>query len=94
MRQNRVAMVHLLDGRTEEQARRRMVPSRTTVLGLVKHATCVERVWFDVAIAGRTRAELELPEVVEDSFALSDQDTVESVLNEYRRADHQRDFAR
>jgi Protein of unknown function (DUF664) len=31
-----------LDGLTEEQARRSLVPSRTTLLGLVKHATFVE----------------------------------------------------
>jgi Protein of unknown function (DUF664) len=29
---------HCLDGLTEEQARRLLVPSRTTLLGLVKHA--------------------------------------------------------
>ncbi len=37
---------------TEEQARRALVPSRTTLLGLVKHATFVERVWFDEAVTG------------------------------------------
>jgi len=36
-----------LDGLTEEQVRRSLVPSRTTLLGLVKHATFVEKVWFD-----------------------------------------------
>ena len=34
----RVEVVALLDGLTEEQARRRLVPSLTTLLGLVKHA--------------------------------------------------------
>jgi hypothetical protein len=33
----------------EEQARRSLVPSRTTLLGLVKHATFLEKVWFDEA---------------------------------------------
>ena len=42
-----------LDGLTEEQARRSLVPSRTTLLGLVKHATFVEKVWFDEGITGR-----------------------------------------
>jgi hypothetical protein len=34
-----------LDGLSEEQARRSLVPSLTTLLGLVKHATFVEKVW-------------------------------------------------
>ncbi len=38
------APAHCLEGLTEEQARRSLVPSRTTLLGLVKHAAFVERV--------------------------------------------------
>jgi len=83
---NRVEIIGLLDGLTEEQARRRLVPSLTTLLGLVKHATFAERVWFDVALAGRTRAEIGLPKEVDDSFTLTDDDTNESVLTLYRQA--------
>jgi hypothetical protein len=79
-------IVALLDGVTEEQARRRLVPSLTTLLGLVKHATFVERVWSDVAFSGRTRRELGLPEEVDDSFVLDDHDTVASVRDQYLRA--------
>jgi hypothetical protein len=32
------------------------VPSGTTLLGLVKHATFLEKVWFDKAVTGRSRA--------------------------------------
>lgn len=83
---NRAEIVGLLDGLTEEQARRRLVPSLTTLLGLVKHATFVERVWFDVALAGRTRVELGLPAARDVSFILTDDDTIESVLTQYRQA--------
>ena len=83
---NRVEIVGLLDGLTEEQARRRLVPSLTTLLGLVKHAAFAQRVWFDVALAGRTRAEIGLPTSVDDSFILTDDDTIESVLAQYRQA--------
>jgi len=76
-------IVDLLDGLTEEQARRRLVPSKTSLLSLVKHATFVERVWFDVAFEGRTREELGLPDDVDDSFDLDDSDTVESVRAGY-----------
>ena len=83
---NRVEIVGLLYGLTEKQARRRLVPSLTTLLGLVKHAAFAERVWFDVALAGRTRAEIGLPTSVDDSFILTDDDTIESVLAQYRQA--------
>ena len=36
--EHRSDLNHCLDGLTEEQARRSLVPSRTTLLGLVKHA--------------------------------------------------------
>ena len=62
------------------------MPSKTSVLSLVKHATFVERVWFDVAFEGRTRAELGLPEQVDESFDLDDGDTVDSVRAGYLAA--------
>ena len=37
--EHRSQLSRCLDGLTEEQARRSLVPSRTTLLGLVKHAT-------------------------------------------------------
>jgi len=83
---NRVEVVSLLDGLSEEQARRRLVPSLTSQLGLVKHAAFVERVWFDVALAGRSRAEVGLPDTVDESFQLAEDDTVVSVTQLYRDA--------
>jgi hypothetical protein len=83
---NRLEIVGLLDGLTEEQARARLVPSLTTLLGLVKHAVFVEKVWFHVALAGRTRDELGLPDHPNESFVLDDSDTIASVLAGYRQA--------
>jgi uncharacterized damage-inducible protein DinB len=83
---NRGELVELLDGLTEEQARRRLVPSRTTLLGLVKHATFVEQVWFHVALDGQTRADLGMPEQIDDTFVLTDDDTIASVAAGYRKA--------
>jgi hypothetical protein len=68
-----------LDGLTEEQARRSLVPSRTTLLGLVKHATFVERVWFDEGLTGRPRSEIGIADTPDESFILADGDTIESV---------------
>ena len=75
-----------LDGLTEEQARRGLVPSRTTLLGLVKHLTFVERVWFGEAVTGTPRVELGLPEAVGDSFVITEADTVASVRAAHRAA--------
>ncbi len=82
----RSAIAALLDGITEDEARARLVPSLTTVLGLVKHATFVERVWFEHRIGRRTREELDLPETVDESFVLEPHDTVGSVSSTYRSA--------
>jgi len=75
-----------LDGLTEEQARRRLVPSQTTLLGLVKHATFVERVWFEEAVTGRGRAETGLPPGPAESFALHPDDTVARVRRDHLAA--------
>lgn len=83
---NRLEILAVLDGLTEEQARRRLVPSLTSPLAIVKHAAFVEKVWFHVSLAGRSRAEVGIPEAAEDSWLLADGDTVESVRAEYRRA--------
>lgn len=81
---NRQEVVEILDELTDEQARTRLVPSLTTPLGLMKHLCVVEQVWFHVAFAGRTREELGIPVDVHDSFVLEPDDTVASVLEEYR----------
>ena len=75
-----------LTGLTEEQARRSLVPSRTTLLGLVKHATFVEKVWFDEAITCRPRAEIGIPETPDESFILDETDTIASVQQAHRQA--------
>ena len=83
---HRQILLDCLDGLTEEQARRRLVPSRTTLLSLVKHATFVEKVWFDEAVTGRPRTEIGIPESQSDSFDLDESDTVASVQEAYRAA--------
>ncbi|MFI7079556.1 MULTISPECIES: DinB family protein [unclassified Micromonospora] len=84
--QHRAELQHCLDGLTEEQARRSLVPSRTTLLGLVKHATFVEKVWFDEAVTRRSRAEIGIPATPDESFLLDDGDTVASVQEAHRQA--------
>jgi uncharacterized damage-inducible protein DinB len=55
----REVMVWKLDGVDDPDLRRPMVPSGTSLLGLIKHLGHVERRWFQRAIAGR---DIELPD--------------------------------
>ncbi|MEU4695228.1 DinB family protein [Actinoplanes sp. NPDC023714] len=84
--EHRRMLAACLDGLTEEQARRRLVPSKTTLLGLVKHVTFVEKVWFDEAVTGRSRAEIGIPRTPDQSFVLKPGDTVASVREAYEKA--------
>jgi hypothetical protein len=84
--EHRSQLNRCLDGLTEEQARQSLVPSRTTLLGLVKHATFVEKVWFDEAATGRSRAEIGIPAALGELFILHDGDTIASVRLAHREA--------
>jgi Protein of unknown function (DUF664) len=81
--EHRRALDDCLVGLTEEQARRSLVASRTTLLGLVKHATFVEKVWFDEAVTCRSRAEIGIPATPDESFLLEDDDTIATVRQAY-----------
>ena len=82
--QHRAMLTASLAGLTEEEARRSLVPSLTTLLGLVKHATFVEKVWFDEAVTCRSREEIGIPRTVDESFLIGEDDTVASVRAEHR----------
>lgn len=73
-----------LDGLDEAEARARLVPSRTTLLGLLKHVTFVERFWFGHVLEGRALRDLGVAPTPDDSFTLTDQDDIAGV-----RAAHQ-----
>jgi uncharacterized damage-inducible protein DinB len=48
----RATIAQKIDGVTDEQARTRYVPSDTSLLGLVRHLTEVERSWFQRRLRG------------------------------------------
>ncbi len=75
----RVALQDKLDGVEEDAARRRLVPSETTLLGLVKHAAVVEAGWFRYCFLGE-----DDPYGEDEGFELDDSDDVTSVLALYR----------
>lgn len=82
----RSAIEGAVDGLTEEQVRRRLVPSATTLLGLLKHVTWMQRVWFEECIGGRPRLEVGLVGSPAESFALTEGDTVAGVRAAHRHA--------
>lgn len=84
--EHRAAMDGSLEGLSESEARASLVPSRTTLLGLVKHAAFVERVWFDEAVTCRSRQEIGIPATPDESFILAESDTIASVRADYRKA--------
>ncbi|MGH9079459.1 MAG: DinB family protein [Acidimicrobiales bacterium] len=69
----RESVILKVDGLDQEAARRSSVPSGTSLLGLVKHLTTVEAVWFQFAFAGRTDTvpgdEVEPPDTVTTAVA-------------------------
>jgi uncharacterized damage-inducible protein DinB len=81
------AMLHdSLDDLTEDEARARLVPSATTLLGLVKHVTWVERFWYGHAFTGTPLKEYGVPATQAGSFRLARRDTVETVRAAHREA--------
>jgi hypothetical protein len=81
----RAALHDALNGLTEEEARLRLVPSETTLLGLLKHVTYVEGIWFDQALTGRSTQQIGIPSSPDRSFVLRREDTIDSVQEAHRR---------
>ncbi|SES42129.1 DinB family protein [Actinokineospora terrae] len=82
----RGAIEATLDGLGEEQVRRRLVPSATTLLGLLKHVTWMQRVWFEECVGGTSRSKLGLVQSPDESFRLADDDTIASVTAAHQQA--------
>ena len=70
-------------GLDREAAVRRMVPSETTILGVVKHLAYVEAWWFQDIFSGREVAYPWTDEDPDADFRIEDDDTVESVMELY-----------
>jgi uncharacterized damage-inducible protein DinB len=84
---HRGTVLRKLRGLADADARRRLVPSLTTLAGLVKHLTRVERNWFPCLLAPEPGdVYLASSEDAEASFVLDDGDTVESLATAYERA--------
>jgi uncharacterized damage-inducible protein DinB len=87
--QQRDALIRKIDGLSDEDARRAATVSSLSLLSLIKHSAVWERRWFQIIFAGHSFPD-EWPVVEQEqkagaSFALADEDTVESVVAEYRK---------
>jgi uncharacterized damage-inducible protein DinB len=75
-----------VNGLTREEATRRLVPTPTNLLGVVKHLAYVEQGWFQRRFMGRT---LPVPWSKEDpdaDFRIEADETVDGVVAFYRDA--------
>lgn len=75
----RTILHNCLEGLTEDEARRSLVPSKTTLLGLVKHVTYVEKFYFEHTVTGRPLRDIGVASTPDRSFLLSKKDTIASV---------------
>ncbi|MET8123059.1 DinB family protein [Micromonospora sp. NPDC005189] len=84
---HRGVLLRKLRGLSDADAGRRLVPSATTLAGLVKHLTLVERNWFPTLLAPEPGdVYLNSPEDAAASFTLDEQDTVAGLAEAYERA--------
>jgi hypothetical protein len=83
----RDALVEKVQGLSEAQARSTPTVSTLSLLSLLKHSAIWEKRWFQIVVAGRSFPG-EWPEVrspdPEATFLLGDDDTIESVVADYR----------
>ncbi|MDH6465044.1 putative damage-inducible protein DinB [Micromonospora sp. A200] len=73
-----------LRGLSADDARRRLVPSLTTLIGLIKHAAAVERNWFQQCLAQQLREQVAGNSFGDDaSWQAGSDETVANVIAEY-----------
>jgi hypothetical protein len=92
---NRQALIDTASGLSETDARRRLVTSLTTPIGLIKHAAAAERIWFQRTLLGLSESECDGYAAADDgTFAVADSETLADVIAEFRRAsDRSREIA-
>ena len=83
---NRTELVDTVRGLSEHDARRRLVASATTPIGLLKHAAVAQRIWFQRVVAGLPDSACDGGTTSGDaSFVVGDDETVADVIAEFER---------
>jgi hypothetical protein len=73
-----------VEGLSDVDVRRRLVPSLTTLIGLIKHNCAVERNWFQHRLLEIPRDQIALRSNADDgSWAVGESETIAEVLAEY-----------
>jgi hypothetical protein len=84
---NRAELIDTVRGLSEQDARRRLVASTTTPIGLLKHAAVVERIWFQQVLGGLSESECDgATSPGAAGFVVEDNETVADVIGEFERA--------
>lgn len=84
MDRNRSELINTVRGLSEAEARRRLVASPTTPIGLLEHAATAERIWFQHILAGVPKNEIVGGTTAGDaSFVVDDDETVADVIVEF-----------
>jgi hypothetical protein len=81
----RDVVVHKVTGVSFEAARRRLVTSSTTLAGLVRHLTSVEREWFGSVLDQRPASEVGV-RVADDGWGVDPSNDVQNLIADYQRA--------
>ena len=81
---HRATLLWKLEGLDDEQLRRRLLPSATSLLGLVKHLTNVERWWFTVVFRGEGERSPREQADPDWDFRVEPDETTEQILQGYR----------
>jgi len=85
----RAAVVRKVRGVSEQDARRRLVGSATTLGGIVKHLRWVELNWFERVLAGRPDTDLPQPPWTDEDpdadFRLEPDESLEQIIAEYEQ---------
>ncbi|PKZ64101.1 mini-circle protein [Gordonia terrae] len=84
---NRRALIATAHGLSESDARRRLVPSLTTPISLIKHAAAAERIWFQRFWGGLAENECDgYSRRDEGTFSVADTESLAEVIAEFERA--------
>ncbi|WP_019927270.1 DinB family protein [Nocardia sp. BMG111209] len=82
----RTDLVDTVRGLSETDARRRLVPSLTTPIALIKHGTYAERMWFQRTLGQLADADCDGPLWPHGGFGVGDEESVAEVIAEFERA--------
>src|SRR5690349_9232001 len=84
---NRAELINTVRGLSEADARRRLVASLTTPIGLLKHAAVAERIWFQHVLGGVPLSECGGGTTPGDaSFIVGNDEALADVIAEFEHA--------